>query len=58
VFVEKSAGQYDARAVETGHSLDGRVSLLNGVAAGDRVVVKGAFILKSQLLKNSLSKEE
>jgi hypothetical protein len=28
------------------------------VAAGDRVVVKGAFILKSQLLKNSLSKEE
>jgi cobalt-zinc-cadmium efflux system membrane fusion protein len=58
VFVEKSPGQYDARAVETGRSLDGRVALLNGVAAGDRIVVKGAFILKSQLLKKALSEEE
>lgn len=58
VFVEKSPGDYEARAVETGRSLDGRVALLNGVAPGDRVVVKGAFILKSQLLKKALAKEE
>ncbi len=58
VFVEKAPGQFDARAVETGRSLDGRVAVLNGIASGDRVVVKGAFILKSQLLKKSLSEEE
>ena len=58
VFVEKAPGQYDARAVETGRSLDGRVALLHGVSPGDKVVVKGAFILKSQLLKKSLSDEE
>ncbi len=57
VFVEKAPGQYDARAVEAGRSLDGRVALLHGVTAGDKVVVKGAFILKSQLLKKSLSEE-
>ncbi len=58
VFVEKAPGQYDARPVETGRSLDGRVAVLHGVAPGDRVVVKGAFILKSQLLKKSLAEEE
>ncbi len=58
VFVEKSPGHYEARAVEPGRSLDGRVALLNGVAAGDKVVIKGAFVLKSQLLKKSLAEEE
>ena len=58
VFVEKAPGQYDARAVETGRSLDGRVAVLHGLEAGDRVVVKGAFILKSQLLKKSLAEGE
>ena len=58
VFVEKAQGQYDVRSVETGRSLDGRVALLHGVSPGDKVVVKGAFILKSQLLKKALSDEE
>ena len=58
VFVEKAPGLYDARAVETGRSMDGRVALLNGVTPGERVVTKGAFILKSQLLKKSLADEE
>ena len=58
VFVEKAPGQYEARAVETGRSIDGRVAVLSGVVPGDRVVAKGAFILKSQLLKKSLAEAE
>lgn len=57
VFVEKSPGDYEPRAVEPGRSQDGRVAILNGLTAGEKVVVKGAFILKSQLLKKSLSEE-
>lgn len=57
VFVEKAPGEYEPRAVEPGRSQDGRVTILNGLSAGERVVVKGAFILKSQLLKKSLAEE-
>ena len=57
VFVEQSAGEYEPRVVEPGRSQDGRVTILKGLSAGERVVVKGAFILKSQLLKKSLAEE-
>ena len=39
-----------ARDVETGAERAGRVEIRRGVAVGDRVVVRGAFLLKSQLL--------
>ena len=58
VFVETGVGRYEARVVETGRSLDGRVQVLSGLASGDKVVVKGAFVLKSQLLKKALADEE
>ncbi|MBM3793023.1 MAG: efflux RND transporter periplasmic adaptor subunit [Acidobacteria bacterium] len=58
VFVETGAGRFEARAVETGRLLDGRVQILSGVAAGETVVVKGAFVLKSQVLKKALADEE
>lgn len=57
VFVEKAQDEYEPRAVEPGRSFDGRVVILNGLSAGERVVVKGAFVLKSQLLKKSLAEE-
>ena len=50
VFVETTAGRYSARDVETGAERAGRVEVRRGLAAGDRVVVRGAFLLKSQLL--------
>jgi cobalt-zinc-cadmium efflux system membrane fusion protein len=50
VFVAGPSGQYVARDVETGAERDGHVDIRRGLAAGDRVVVRGAFLLKSQLL--------
>ena len=48
VYVEKSDGTYEARDVETGRNRDGRVIILKGVAAGERVVVRGALLLDTQ----------
>ena len=48
VYVEKSEGKYEARDVETGRNRDGRVIILKGVAAGERVVVRGALLLDTQ----------
>ena len=50
VFVPGADGRYVARDVETGAERAGRVEIRRGVVAGDRVVVRGAFLLKSQLL--------
>ena len=48
VYVEKSGGKYEAREVQTGRNRDGRVIILKGVAAGERVVVRGALLLDTQ----------
>ncbi|BCS31038.1 hemolysin D [Luteitalea sp. TBR-22] len=50
VFVPASEGRYVPREVETGAERDGRVEIRRGLAAGERVVTRGAFLLKSQLL--------
>lgn len=50
VFVPGTDGRYVTRDVETGAERDGRIEIRRGVVAGDRIVVGGAFLLKSQLL--------
>jgi RND family efflux transporter MFP subunit len=50
VFVPAAGGRYVLRDVETGAERAGRVEIRRGLSAGDRVVVRGAFLLKSQLL--------
>jgi cobalt-zinc-cadmium efflux system membrane fusion protein len=50
VFVAAAEGRYTARDVETGAERDGRVEVRRGLTAGDKVVTRGAFLLKSQLL--------
>jgi cobalt-zinc-cadmium efflux system membrane fusion protein len=57
VFIEKSRGRFEARPVETGRLINGRVEITSGVSAGEQVVTKGSFVLKSQLLKASLAEE-
>jgi hypothetical protein len=37
---------------------DGLVSVLEGLAAGERVVSEGSFYLKSELLKGSFGGDE
>ncbi|MBN7137291.1 hypothetical protein A7A76_21465, partial [Lysobacter enzymogenes] len=48
VYVQRGDGRFEARAVRTGASRGGRVTLLDGVRAGEKVVVEGALLLDSQ----------
>jgi multidrug efflux pump subunit AcrA (membrane-fusion protein) len=51
VFVEQVPGRFVPRKVQLGADADGQVEVTSGLAAGDRVVVNGSFVLKSELLK-------
>lgn len=57
VFVEKAAGRFEARPVELGPTLEGLILIRAGLKSGERVAGEGSFILKSQLMKASLSEE-
>jgi cobalt-zinc-cadmium efflux system membrane fusion protein len=48
VYVEREDGSFEAREVQTGRNRDGRVSILQGLTAGERVVVRGALLLDTQ----------
>ena len=48
VYVERPDGTFEARDVQTGHNRDGRVVILQGLTAGDKVVVRGALLLDTQ----------
>ena len=48
VYVERPDGSLESRDVRTGRSQDGRVVILQGLTAGERVVVRGALLLDTQ----------
>ncbi len=48
VFVDRGNGYFEPRQVETGDRLDGRVVILKGLAAGERVVTSGNFLIDSE----------
>lgn len=56
VFVER-AGTFELRAVNTGHQASGDVEVTAGLRAGERVAVRGAFTIKSQMLAGSMGEE-
>jgi membrane fusion protein, heavy metal efflux system len=49
VIVAGDDNVYRMRVVQAGPEIDGRVRLLGGVTAGERVVVEGALFLKSEI---------
>jgi len=51
VFVEEEPGHFERREVKVSKSNMGLVSILEGVKTGELVVVKGAFVLASELAK-------
>jgi membrane fusion protein, heavy metal efflux system len=57
VFVRTSRDRFAVRPVRVGESEAGRTHALNGLTAGEDVVVRGSFALKSQLLKSALQSE-
>jgi multidrug efflux pump subunit AcrA (membrane-fusion protein) len=57
VFIRTAVNQFEPRPVETARILNGSMEVTSGLKPGDQIVVKGSFILKSQLLKSSLEEE-
>lgn len=52
VFVEEEPGHFERREVEVGKVNLGLVPVLKGVKEGEPVVIKGAFVLASELAKS------
>lgn len=51
LFVATSADTYEVREVDLGAHGDGVVEIVSGIHDGDRIVVSGAFALKSELAR-------
>ena len=52
VFVEEEPGHFERREVRVGKASVGFVPVLEGLKEGESVVVKGAFVLASELAKS------
>jgi len=50
VFLAEGENRFRRADVQTGNTDDNRVEVIRGLSDGDRVVIRGAFILKSELL--------
>lgn len=59
VFIPKDAGHFEVREVGRGRDLEGQVEIVQGLKAGERVVVDGSFVLKAEAEKaRGLSDED
>jgi membrane fusion protein, heavy metal efflux system len=58
VFVQPAPGKFKRTDIKTGRALGKKVEILEGLRAGDPVVTKGAFTLKSELKKETLHADE
>jgi cobalt-zinc-cadmium efflux system membrane fusion protein len=54
VFVRTAPGQFDPVAVQLGARAGGDVEIVGGLAPGADVVTTGAFVLKTEILKDSI----
>lgn len=59
VFIPKEGepGVFGARTVELGGEVEGYHRVLSGLTLGERVVTKGSFTLKTQMLKGEMESE-
>ncbi len=48
VFVDRGGGRFEPRSVRTGARGGGKVAILDGLAAGERVVTRASFLLDSE----------
>ncbi|MDZ4801651.1 MAG: efflux RND transporter periplasmic adaptor subunit [Bryobacteraceae bacterium] len=58
VFVRTGPQTFEPRSIEVVRTMNNTMEVAAGLKAGDIVVVKGSFVLKSQLLKSSLEEED
>ncbi|HEU5406468.1 MAG TPA: efflux RND transporter periplasmic adaptor subunit [Nitrospira sp.] len=54
VFVQRGGGAFEARTVKLGNEESDAVSVLEGVKAGEQVVTKGSFALKSEMERHKI----
>lgn len=54
VFVRTGKGLYEPKAVAFRAAPDGQIAILSGIAPGAEVVTVGAFLLKTEILKDSI----
>ena len=57
VFVRTASDRFAVRAVHIGETLNGKTPVFEGLKPGEQIVVRGSFILKSQLLRSSMESE-
>ncbi|MBY0558512.1 efflux RND transporter periplasmic adaptor subunit [Hyphomicrobium sp.] len=57
VFVDAGGGVYKLRSVKTNLKTPNEVEIVSGLAAGEKVVTDGSFMLKSELEKSSFGGE-
>ena len=57
VFVALDGNKFEKRGVKLGEEQQGRVQILAGLQAGEKIATEGSFILKSEMLKGELGEE-
>lgn len=57
VFVRTGPETFEKKEIKPGNIFGKHIEVVEGLAAGDQVVVKGAFTLKSELKKEELAEE-
>ena len=58
VFVLENDSVFQKRAVQLGSAQNEMIEIVNGVKEGERVVIKGSFYLKSEIMKNEIEEHE
>jgi len=60
VFLPKEGepGHFETRDIEVGGVMDGYQRVISGLKPGERVVSKGSFTLKTQLLKGEMGERD
>ena len=57
IFVRPAPDHFTVRPVQVGETTGGKTPVLDGLKPGEQVVVRGSFVLKSQLLKSTMESE-
>jgi len=57
VFIQTAPDKFSIRQIEAGRTVGDRLEIVSGLKEGEKVVVKGAFILKSEMKKGELVDE-
>lgn len=58
IFIAKNDSTFDKRNIQLGMQINDMIEVIKGIAEGEKIVTKGSFFLKSEMMKESLAEEE